>query len=87
MAPQPPSSGSNTPRSEFESILSPHPTSERRPNYLTVQSENTVYSDEHITAKYVNRGASVTVSGGQYTVIPTAEPYEFQTVRKVGKTG
>lgn len=87
MAPQPPSSGSNTPRSEFESLLPVHPTSDRRPNYLTVQSENTTYTEDHITAKYVNRGASVSVSGGQYTVTPTSEPYEFQTVRKVGKTG
>ncbi|KZP20074.1 Myo-inositol-1-phosphate synthase [Athelia psychrophila] len=87
MAPQPPSSGSNTPQSTFESVLPVHPTSDRRPNYLTVQSENTVYSQDHITAKYVNRGASVSVSGGQYTVTPTTEPYEFQTVRKVGKTG
>lgn len=87
MAPQPPSSGSHTPNSEFESIVPVHPTAARRPNYLTVQSENTTYTDEHITAKYTNRGASVSVSDGQFTITPTAEPYEFQTVRKVGKTG
>lgn len=87
MAPQPPSSGSITPNSEFESILPVHPTSARRPNYLTVQSENTTYTDEYITAKYINRGASVSVTDGQFIVTPTAAPYEFQTVRKVGKTG
>lgn len=87
MAPQPPSSGSLTPNSEFESVVAVHPTAARRPNYLTVQSENTTYTEEHITAKYVNRGASVSVSEGQFTITPTAEPYEFQTNRKVGKTG
>ena len=87
MAPQPPSSGSQTPNSEFDSLVAVHPTAARRPNYLTVQSENTTYTEEYITAKYVNRGASVSVSDGQFTVTPTAEPYEFQTNRKVGKTG
>jgi myo-inositol-1-phosphate synthase len=87
MVPQPPSSGFITPVTELDSVVSVHPTSARRPNYLTVQSENTIYTDEHITAKYLNRGASVSVSDGQFTVTPTAEPYEFQTVRKVGKTG
>ena len=87
MAPQPPSSGAATPNSEFESILTVHPTAARRPNYLTVQSENTTYTDEYIRAKYINRGASVSVSDGQFTVTPTAQPYEFQTTRTVGKTG
>jgi myo-inositol-1-phosphate synthase len=87
MAPQPPSSGALTPNSEFDSILPVHPTAARRPHYLTVQSENTNYTDEHITATYINRGADVSVSGGQFTVTPTAEPYEFQTARKVSKTG
>jgi myo-inositol-1-phosphate synthase len=87
MAPQPPSSGAVTPSSEYESILPIHPTAARRPNYLTVQSENTHYTDEYINAKYINRGASVAVSDGQFLVTPTAEPYEFRTTRKVGKTG
>jgi myo-inositol-1-phosphate synthase len=87
MVPQPPSSGVVTPNSEFESIIPVHPTAARRPNYLTVQSENTTYTDEHIKARYFNRGASVSVSNGHFTVTPTAEPYEFQTIRKVGKTG
>jgi myo-inositol-1-phosphate synthase len=87
MAPQPPSSGAATPNSEFESVLPVHPTTARRPTYLTVQSENTTYTEEYIHAKYINRGASVVVSDGQFTVTPTAEPYEFQTNRKVGKTG
>ena len=87
MVPQPPSSGATTPNSEFESIVPVHPTAARRPHYLTVQSEYTSYTDEHITAQYTNRGASVSVSNGQFTITPTAEPYEFQTTRKVGKTG
>jgi len=90
MAPQSPtttSSGYNTPDSELESIVPVHPTAVRRPDYITVQSENTLYTDNHITAKYLNRGADVLVSDGQFTVTPTVKPYEFQTTRKVGKTG
>jgi myo-inositol-1-phosphate synthase len=87
MVPQPPSPGAITPNSELESILPVHPTSARRPNYLTVQSENTTYTTEYINAKYINRGANVSVSDGQFTVTPTAQPYELRTARKVGKTG
>jgi myo-inositol-1-phosphate synthase len=90
MASHPPttiSSGYNTPDSELESIVPVHPTAVRRPTYITVQSENTVYTDSHITAKYLDRGADVLVSDGQFTITPTVKPYEFQTTRKVGKTG
>lgn len=80
-------SGLNTPESELESILPIHPTAVRRPYPITVQSENTAYSDEYITSKFTNRGADVVVSNGQYIVKPTSKPYEFQTVRKVSKTG
>ncbi|KAG2337179.1 Myo-inositol-1-phosphate synthase [Suillus weaverae] len=89
MSPQPPatnSSGCNTPDFELESIVPVHTTAVRRLNYITVQSENTVYTDDHITAKYLNRGADVVVSDGQFTILPTVKPYEFQTTRKVGKT-
>lgn len=75
------SSGINTPNSDI------HPTAARRGDYITVQSENTTYTDETITAKYVNRGAKVEQRNGQFTVIPTTESYEFQTQRQVGKTG
>ncbi|KAF7327830.1 Inos-1-P-synth domain-containing protein [Mycena kentingensis (nom. inval.)] len=78
-------SGYTTP--DLESILPVHPTAARRPNYLTVQSENTSYTDDHITAKFVNRGASVNVSNGQFLITPTAQSYEFQTKRTVSKTG
>jgi myo-inositol-1-phosphate synthase len=81
------SSGYNTPESELESILAVHPTSARSFRSIIVQSENILYTDEHITAKYFNRGAEVAVSNGQFTVTPVAQPYEFQTTRKVGKTG
>lgn len=80
-------SGYNTPDSEPESFVDIHPTAQRRPYTLTVQSENTLYSDEHITSKYVNRGAAATVVDGQLRVTPTAQVYEFQTKRAVGKTG
>ncbi|KAI5995260.1 hypothetical protein F5J12DRAFT_855498 [Pisolithus orientalis] len=81
------SSGYDTPVSDLESIVPVHPTAARRPNYITVQSENTVYTNDHITAKYSYRGADVVVSDGQFTVTPTVKPFEFQTERKVGKTG
>jgi myo-inositol-1-phosphate synthase len=81
------SSGYNTPESELESIVPVHPTAVRRPYSVVVQSENTTYSDDHITAKFVNRGASVQVVDGQYVVTPTVQSYEFQTESKVSKTG
>ncbi|KAJ7227062.1 hypothetical protein GGX14DRAFT_628005 [Mycena pura] len=87
MAPTTSSSGYNTPDSDLESILSVHPTAARRPHYLTVQSENTLYTADHITAKFVNRGSTVTVSDGQFLVSPTAQTFEFQTKRTVSKTG
>lgn len=80
-------SGYDTPVSDLESIVPVHPTAARRPNYITVQSENTAYTPDHITAKYSYRGADVIVSDGQFTVTPTVRPFEFQTDRKVGKTG
>jgi myo-inositol-1-phosphate synthase len=80
-------SGYNTPESDLESILPIHPTAVRRPHAITVQSENTVYSDEHITAKFTNRGSEVTVSGGHFSIKPTVQKYEFQTKRAVSKTG
>lgn len=93
MAPQPytlsnTSSGLNTPDSELESVLPVHPTAARRPYPIIVASENTAYTDEHITAKFHDRGASVeTLPDGQLKVTPTATAYEFQTARKVPKTG
>ncbi|KAG6891010.1 hypothetical protein C0992_010983 [Termitomyces sp. T32_za158] len=85
MAPN--TSGYNTPDSQLESVLPVHPTAARRPHAITVQSENTLYSDEHITSKFYNRGSSVTVNDGHFTITPTVEPYQFQTQRAVSKTG
>ncbi|KAJ7218631.1 hypothetical protein GGX14DRAFT_695730, partial [Mycena pura] len=89
MAPTTRSSGyTNTSDSELESILSVHPTAARRPHYLTVQSENTLYTEDHITAKFVNRGSNVIVeSDGQFLVTPTAQTFEFHIKRAVSKTG
>uniref|UniRef100_A0A0W0G8C0 Inositol-3-phosphate synthase n=1 Tax=Moniliophthora roreri TaxID=221103 RepID=A0A0W0G8C0_MONRR len=81
------SSGYNTPDSQLEGVLPVHPTSARRPHSIVVQSENTSYSDEYITSKFQNRGADVTITNGQYIVNPTVQSYEFQTQRKVSKTG
>lgn len=84
------SSGENTPISELESIVpvEVHPTAARRPYSIQVNSDNTSYTDEHITASFVNRGSNVTTSpNGQITVTPTTTSYHFQTERKVQKTG
>ena len=40
-----------------------------------------------LAQELAHRGADVVVSNGQYIVKPTSKPYEFQTVRKVSKTG
>ncbi|KAH0588651.1 Inositol-3-phosphate synthase [Termitomyces sp. J132] len=80
-------SGYNTPESQLESVLPIHPTAARRPHAITVQSENTLYSDEYITSKFYNRGSNVTVNDGHFTITPTIDPYQFQTQRAVSRTG
>lgn len=89
MAPQPipNSSGYSTPGSDADSFMPVHPTAARRADYLTVQSANTVYTDEHITSQFINRGANVINKDGQYVIQPTSQLFEFQTQRKVGRTG
>lgn len=89
MAPQSytPDSGYSTPDSELESIVPIHPTAVRRPEYIKVNSENTSYTDKHITANYCYRGADVEISGNQFNITPTAKFFEFQTTRKVANTG
>ena len=74
------SSGLNTPESELELVLPTHPTAVRRPYPIVVQSENTAYTDEHITAMFNHRGADVvTTVNGQFQVTPTAKSFQFQT--------
>ncbi|KAH8979184.1 inositol-3-phosphate synthase [Lactarius hatsudake] len=87
-----PSSGNASPTPSFldaplASVV--HPTASRRPaDAITVQSENTIYTDEYITSKFHNRGADVVVQeGGRYVIKPTTTPFEFRTQRKVPKTG
>jgi myo-inositol-1-phosphate synthase len=76
MAPNPNlSSGYNTPISELEGPADVHPTAARRPHAIVVQSENTQYTDEHITAVYHDRGANVELSNGQFIVTPTVRSY------------
>ena len=87
-----PSSGNASPTAsviDAPLISAVHPTAARRPaDAITVQSENTVYTDEYITSKFQNRGADVVVQeGGRYTIKPTVTPFEFRTQRKVPKTG
>jgi myo-inositol-1-phosphate synthase len=66
-----------------------HPTAARRPvDAITVQGENTIYSDEYITSTFHNRGADVVVQeGARYVIKPTVTHFEFRTQRKVPKTG
>ena len=81
-------SGYSTPESQrLESVFPVHPTAVRRPHAITVQSENTLYSDEHITAKFIDRGSEVTITDGHFNITPTLQEYEFQTKRAVSKTG
>jgi myo-inositol-1-phosphate synthase len=87
MAPTNFSSGYNTPDNQLESLLPVHPTAARRPYPVVVQSENTQYSDEHITSTFNNRGTNVSLVDGQCVLTPTVQAYQFQTARKVGKTG
>ncbi|KAI0657774.1 Myo-inositol-1-phosphate synthase [Cubamyces menziesii] len=79
--------GANTPASQLESVLPIHPTAARRGNPIVVQSDLTSYTNDHIISKFTNRGADVAVVEGQYIVTPTTKQYEFQTERKVAKTG
>ena len=81
------SPGSATPDSVLESVLPIHPTAARRGNPIIVQSDLTSYTNDHIISKFTNRGADVAVVEGQYIVTPTTKQYEFQTARKVAKTG
>ena len=80
-------SGYTTPDYELESMLPVHPTAVRRPSAIVVQSENTSYTDEYVTAKFTNRGSEVTVLDGQFTVKPVAQEFEFQTKLAPSKTG
>ena len=80
-------SGYTTPDYELESVLPVHPTAVRRPHSIVVQSENTAYSDDYITAKFINRGSEVTIADGQFTVKPVVQEFEFQTKRAPSKTG
>lgn len=79
--------GANTPESQLESVLPIHPTAARRGNPIVVQSDLTSYTNDHIVSKFTNRNADVAVVEGQYIVTPTTKEYEFQTARKVAKTG
>ncbi|KAI0000978.1 inositol-3-phosphate synthase [Russula vinacea] len=87
-----PSSGNASPSLSVldAPLASPvHPTAARRPaDAITVQGENTIYTDEYITSRFLNRGADVVVQeGGRYVIKPTVTPFEFRTQRKVPKTG
>ena len=80
-------SGYTTPGSDLEPVLPVHPTAVRRPHAIAVQSENTSYTDEHITSKFTNRDSEVTISDGLFSVKPTVQEFEFQTKRAPSKTG
>lgn len=76
--------GYNSPEVEHEI----HPTSVKRDSPIVVNSPNTVYTEEHITAKFEYRGADVVkVADGRVEVTPTVKSFELRTTRKVQKTG
>lgn len=76
--------GYNSPEVEVEI----HPTSAKRVSPIVVNSPNTVYDAEHITAKLDYRGADVVQGAdGQVHITPTVQPFEIRTTRKVQKTG
>lgn len=82
--PDPNGSGYTSPQPELDI----HPTSVQRPTPIVVHSDNTAYSDSHITAKFENRGADVVkAADGTVHVTPTSKTYEIKTARKVAKTG
>ncbi|KAI0282890.1 Myo-inositol-1-phosphate synthase [Russula aff. rugulosa BPL654] len=87
-----PSSGNASPNLsvlDAPLVSAVHPTAARGPlDAVTVQGENTVYTDEYITSKFYNRGAGVVVQeAGRYVITPTVTPFEFRTQRKVSRTG
>src|SRR5258708_13497457 len=86
-----PSSGNASPNlSVLDAPLASavHPTAARRPlDAVTVQGENTIYTDEHITSKFYNRGADVVVQeGGRYVIAPTVTPFALRTQPKLPRT-
>ena len=83
-----PSNGTQSPLDGPAHPAPVHPTAERRPYNIVVNSDKTSYSEEFITSKYDNRGADVvTSSDGKINIVPTLQSYEFRTALKVPKTG
>lgn len=58
-----------------------------RSELFTVESSNVAYSDSTITSKYVYRTTQVKSNGGKFTAAPKETLFDFQTQRKVPKTG
>lgn len=85
------SQGTTTPEPEFalpQGNAPVHPTALRTPHAIDVQSDRTVYTPAHITAKFDYRAADVVrTPEDKFQVTPTVKPYEFRTTRKVQKTG
>lgn len=55
---------------------------------FTVNSPNVTYSDSTITSSYTYRTTAVTKNGnGKFTAAPKEMKYEFQTDRRIPKTG
>ncbi|KAI8820173.1 uncharacterized protein EV422DRAFT_81595 [Fimicolochytrium jonesii] len=52
-----------------------------------VESENVVYTENHIDSTYVYRDSKVLRSANGLTVVPTEKTYHFRTNRKVPRVG
>lgn len=67
-----------------------HPSARRAPEggLIKVDSENTVYEDGGIKAKYTDRGANVVKDAdGRLKVTKTEKTFEFYTKSNVGRVG
>ncbi|KNC96548.1 uncharacterized protein SPPG_08136 [Spizellomyces punctatus DAOM BR117] len=52
-----------------------------------VQSDNVVYTDDHIESTYVYRDSKVHKVDGKITVVPTEKTYQFRVARGVPRVG
>ncbi|TPX67086.1 inositol-3-phosphate synthase [Spizellomyces sp. 'palustris'] len=71
--------------------MAPHQTqfeaSGSVPELFRVQSDNVVYTDDHIESTYVYRDSKVHKVDGKITVVPTEKKYQFRVARNVPRVG
>lgn len=81
----------SSPATPIEQDAAIHPTAARTafPKGIEVDGANgsTKYTEEEILARYVNRGAEVSIADGKISVQRNETAFEFKTQRAVPKTG